>query len=125
MKRRVDGGAPPGPDDAARVPTSVVLQDLLREVPAERVSLAWTLGYLCTRSFGVIMLLLALIGLVPGVASIIGILLAMPAIQIILSHKCPVLPRMLARRTVPRASRGTHYSGAAPHGAPSAPVSGS
>jgi hypothetical protein len=45
----------------ARAPASIVLNDLLgREVP-EQVTLGWLMGQLGDRSFGIVLLLLALL----------------------------------------------------------------
>ncbi len=84
-----------------RTATSVVLEELLREAPADRVSLAWIVGELRERSFGVVMLLLALVGLVPGIASVAGLLLALPAFQMLRARAAPELPAFLGRRRVP------------------------
>ena len=82
------------------VPTSVVLAQLLEDVPQDQVSLAWLLSRLQRRSFGLVMLLLALIGLVPGTGLFIGVLLAFPAIQMLLGRDTPTLPRILAKRSI-------------------------
>jgi hypothetical protein len=82
------------------VPTSVVLAQLLKELPQDHVSPAWLLGRLRRRSFGLVMLLLALVGLVPGTGIFIGVLLAFPAIQMLLGRETPTLPRFLANRSI-------------------------
>jgi hypothetical protein len=82
----------------ARVPTSVVLNDLLTDAPADHVTLAWILGGLQERSFGLVMLLLALIALVPGLSTFAGALLTVPAVQMILARHSPVLPSFVAER---------------------------
>lgn len=81
------------------VPTSVALAQLLSEAPQD-VSLGWLFGRLQKRSFGFVMLLLALVGLVPGVGIFIGILLAFPAVQMILGHETPTLPHFLTTRRI-------------------------
>jgi hypothetical protein len=83
---------------AARAPTSTVLDDLLGEAPAGQVTLDWLLGKLGDRSFGVVLLLLALLGLLPGVSAVAGVLLAVPAAQMILARRAPVFPRRVATR---------------------------
>jgi len=91
--------------DAARmrhhVPTSAVLARLLAEAPADYVSLAWLVDRFQARSFGLVMLLLALVSLLPGVGIIAGILLAFPAVQMILGRESPSVPRFLASRRIP------------------------
>jgi hypothetical protein len=85
----------------ARVPTSVVLQGLLEEAPPDQVTLGWVMDSLHERSFGVVMFLLALIALVPGLSIVMGVLLAVPAVQMILARHSPVLPRFVAERRLP------------------------
>ncbi len=87
---------------AARLPTSAILQDLLAEAEGETITLEWIVAHLRDRSFGIVMLIIALVGLVPGIATVAGLLLAAPAIQMILAHRGPVLPRVIARREVSR-----------------------
>ena len=56
----------------ALVPTSVVLQRLHDEVPAGHFTLRWLMGSLRRRSFGILMLLLAIVAMAPGVAIVAG-----------------------------------------------------
>lgn len=81
-----------------RVPTSTVLQRLLTEMRDEYVSLDWILDRLEERSYGLLLLILALIALVSGLSSFIALLLAWPAVQMILLRPRPGLPRFLAAR---------------------------
>lgn len=82
------------------VPTSVMLGELLTESPPDDVTLAWLVGRLRERSFALVMLLMALVGLVPGASTFIGVLLAIPAAQMILARDRPGLPRFIASRRV-------------------------
>lgn len=81
-----------------RAPTSVILQSLMRDAPAGEVTFSWIVGHLGERSFGIVMLLVALIGLVPGASTVVGVLLAIPAVQMMLGRAEPLLPGRLARR---------------------------
>ncbi len=83
------------------VPTSVALAQMLDDAPPDSVSLAWLIGHLQKRSFGFLMLVLALFGLAPGIATFAGFLLAFPAIEMILGRESPTLPRFLANRSIP------------------------
>lgn len=83
-----------------RQPTSVVLGNLFLRVPAEHVTLEWLLRGLGDRSFGVLLLLLALLGALPGVSVAAGLLLPIPAYQMLRAHPGPVLPRSVARRPI-------------------------
>ena len=82
------------------VPTSVALTRLLEDAPADRVSLAWLISRLGKRSFGLLMLIVALFGLAPAVAMLAMLLLPFPAIQMILGHERPSLPHFLAARSI-------------------------
>jgi hypothetical protein len=80
----------------ARAPTSIVLNDLLgREVP-EQVTLGWLMGQLGDRSFGIVLLLLALLGLLPGVSALAGVVLMVAAAQMILARPDPMFPRRIS-----------------------------
>ena len=87
--------------EGAHVPTSVVLEELFRDAPPDYVTIAWLIGSLHKRSFGLVMLLIALVGLVPGMSVFIGILLGFPALQMILGQESPSLPRFIALRRIP------------------------
>lgn len=81
-----------------RAPTSVVLDDMLSATPAEHITLDWLMGRLGDRSFGIVLLLLALLGLLPGVSAVVGVLLMVPATQMIQARHGPVFPRRVANR---------------------------
>ena len=53
------------------------------------------------RSFGIIMLLLALVAIVPGLSIVAGLLLMIPAFQMIAGKPAPVFPRRIAARPLP------------------------
>ncbi len=78
------------------LPTSAVLSDLLGDAPGEWVTLGWLVGGLGNRSFGVVLLLLGLLGLLPGVAALAGVLLLVPAFQMVLANRGPVFTRRIA-----------------------------
>jgi hypothetical protein len=82
-------------------PASAVLQGLLNDAPADQFSLVWLLGQLHRRSFGFIMLLLALVAMLPGISYVAGLLLAVPALEMIGGRVAPVFPRGIATRPLP------------------------
>ena len=92
---------PPAPDARTPIPTSVVFRQLLEEVPPEHFTLDWLLGRLGKRSFGIIMLLLAVVAIAPGVSIVAGLLLFIPAFQMTLGHAAPVFPQSIAVRPLP------------------------
>jgi hypothetical protein len=92
----------------------VLSGDLLTDAPSDQVSLGRLTDSLGERSFGILMLLLALLGLLPGVSAVVGVLLAFPAFQMMIGRSGPVFPKRVAswrfatqqlerilRRTVP------------------------
>jgi len=83
-----------------RVPTSQALRDLLNGADPERVTLRWLLDSLNERSFGIVMLLLGLVALIPGTSGIVGLLVAVPAVQMILGRKAPIFPGFVSRRQI-------------------------
>lgn len=82
------------------VPTSVHLSRLLDHADTTDVTVAWLIEQLGTRSFGLILFVLAIIGFIPGASMLVGVLIAWPAFQMILGHDASVLPRLIARRSV-------------------------
>ncbi len=95
MQLRSPAGAP------ALIHASVVLQQLHEEAPRDYVSLGWLMGRLHKRSFGMIMLLLALVATVPGVSILAGLLLMIPALQMVAGKPAPIFPRGIAARSLP------------------------
>jgi len=82
-----------------RIPTSTILQNLLLHAPDETVSLGWLMRHLGGRSFGIILLLLGLMGCLPGVSAVAGVLIAIPAYQMIVARTSPVFPQFLASQS--------------------------
>ena len=89
------------PDPETHVPTSLVLQDLLYEAPADYFTLDWLIGSLPERSFGIIMLLLAVLAMVPIGSIVPGLLLAILAAQMTAGRPGPVFPRRIAAYPLP------------------------
>lgn len=81
-----------------RVPTSDVLENLLKAAPQDLVTLDWIVTRLNDRSFGLVILLIAVVALVPGASPLAGILLAIMAFQMVLGRSGPALPGFVARR---------------------------
>jgi hypothetical protein len=82
------------------VPTSVQLAEMLDRAEGARVSIAWLIAQLGRRSFGLTLLMMAVIGCLPGLSTLVGLLVAWPAIQMVLGHDVAVLPPLVARREV-------------------------
>ena len=88
-------------DETAALPASIVLQRLSDEAPTDYFTLGWLMDSLHQRSFGMIMLLLALVATVPGISLVGSLMLVIPAIQMIIGRPAPIFPRRLAARPFP------------------------
>jgi hypothetical protein len=101
-------GAPSAPfssgDDykAERTPTSTLLEKLLASSSPGRVTLGWLFSNLRQRSFGIIMLLLGSIAVLPGVCVLAGAILIALSVQMLMGREVPVLPRFMARSPLPQ-----------------------
>jgi hypothetical protein len=65
----------------ARPHTSELLEELVSKAPDGPVDLEWLLGHLDKRSFGLPMLLLGLLVIIPGIATIATMALLFPAVE--------------------------------------------
>jgi hypothetical protein len=88
-------------DELPHVPTSLVLQELLDEAPADHFTLEWLIGSLPDRSFGIVMLLLGVLAMVPVGSMLPGLLLAIVAAQMTVGRPGPVFPRRIATHPLP------------------------
>jgi len=84
----------------AHVPTSQLFQAVLKNAPGDKVTAAWLLGSLGRRSFGMVMLLLGLVAMLPGVSIIAGFLLAGLAFQMMMAREAMIVPRAIASRSL-------------------------
>ena len=78
------------------VPVTATLMELVNNLPGEHFTIEWLLGRLDRRSFGIILLVMALVAMVPGISMLIGPLLAIPAFEMILGRSGPSFPRRIA-----------------------------
>jgi hypothetical protein len=79
-------------DDSQQIHTSVLLRRLIAEAPSDYFTLGWLIGYLPKRSFGVILLFLAMIAILPVISIPARLLIIILTAQIILGYRAPVLP---------------------------------
>jgi hypothetical protein len=87
-------------DAPTHVPTSVQLSKMLDRAEDSEVSIGWLMEQLGRRSFGLTLLVMAVVALLPGASTIVGVLVAWPAVQMVLGHDVAVLPPLVARRMV-------------------------
>ncbi len=77
------------PYAGAFVPASVILQKLHDHAPAGHVTLDWLMSSLQKQSFGLITLVLAVVAAAPGISLIGGLLLLIPAVQMMAGRPAP------------------------------------
>ena len=82
------------------VSTSVELSKMLDRAEDPRVSIGWLMEQLGRRSFGLTLFVMAVIAFLPGASPVVGLLMAWPAVQMMLGQEVAVLPRLIARRKI-------------------------
>lgn len=101
MSRRTREPRATPPANATFTHTFVVLKRLLDGAPTDHFTLGWVMGSLRKRSFGMILLLLSLVATVPGLSIVAGLLLMIPAFQMITGRSAAVFPSRIANRPLP------------------------
>jgi hypothetical protein len=84
----------------SEVHTSDLVARLIKEAPEAKVDLDWLLHHLRHRSFGLLLLILALAIPIPGLGIISSFLIAFPAVEMMLGRHRPKLPHFLVKRAV-------------------------
>ena len=97
---RVDPSSASSSPPPPPLPTSVQLARLLDRVDGPRVAVGWLIGQLGRRSFGLTLFAMAVLALLPGASTLMGVLIAWPSVQMMLGHDVAALPRVIARREV-------------------------
>lgn len=80
--------------------TSALLKRVLSELKGESTRVGALLYKLRRRSFGGVFLLLATLSLVPGISLIAGFMMIVPASQLIMGYRAPLLPKFLRERQI-------------------------
>jgi len=88
-------------DTKTRGPSSQVLQEVIRQAPAEYVTVGWLTSSLHRHSFGIIMLSLGLLATTPVGSTVPGFMLAVMAVQLIAGRAEPVFPHFIMTRRLP------------------------
>ena len=82
-------------DPKNRGPSLRVLQEVIRQAPAEYVTVGWLTSTLHPHSFGLIMLSLGLLAMTPLGSTIPGLILVVMAAQLVMGRAEPVFPRFI------------------------------
>jgi hypothetical protein len=93
-----DARPPDGPG-----PVSEILRELSAAAPPDRFSLDWLLDRMRTRSFAVVIMMLALIAMAPGISIVAGLLIVILGAQMVAGRSSPAFPRRVGAHTVPTA----------------------
>jgi hypothetical protein len=91
----------PPADATPLIPASVELQRLHDEAPPDQFTLGWLVGGLHKRAFGVLILVLAIVAIAPGVSIVAGLLMMVPAFQMITGQRAPVFPHRIVVHPFP------------------------
>lgn len=84
--------------------TSDLLRHLLDGLEGDKVNVGWVVARLGSRAFGAVILLMALpniIPQIPGMSTIFGLLIMLPAMQLVLGLRQMWLPKYLAKINLP------------------------
>src|SRR5260370_1255905 len=85
----------------ARVPTSVQLARMLDRAEEEAVvSIGWLMEQLGGRSFGLALLIMGVLGILPGISTVAALMVVWLAVQLMLGQEAGVLPCLVSRRSV-------------------------
>lgn len=87
---------PPRPEER----TSSRLRRLVGSLEADRVHVGYLIIQLRRRSFGGLLILLAVLGLLPGISFFAGLAMLLPALQMAAGLRAPAMPRFIRRRAV-------------------------
>jgi hypothetical protein len=82
------------------IPTSVHLLRMVNQLEGSRVPVGWLMERLGERSFGLTLLMMAVLAFIPGASTIMGVLIAWPSIQMTLGRDAAALPRLIARKQI-------------------------
>ena len=88
-------------DTKNRAPSSRVLEEVIRQAPAEYVTIGWLTSTLHRHSFGIIMLSLGLLATTPVGSTVPALILAIMAVQLIAGRAEPVFPHFIMTRRLP------------------------
>jgi hypothetical protein len=88
-------------DTKNRAPSSRVLKEVIRQAPAEYVTIGWLTSTLHRHSFGIIMLSLGLLATTPVGSTVPALILAIMAVQLITGRAEPVFPQFIMTRRLP------------------------
>jgi hypothetical protein len=96
--------ADPNEADTSSIKTSALLAETLNAIDSTHVSVGDLMMQFQRRSFGGVLLILALLAMVPGISVFAGIAMVVPAFQLFMGLPAPVFPNFIQQRQVGVAS---------------------
>jgi hypothetical protein len=96
--------ADPNEADTSSIKTSALLAETLNAIDSTHVSIGDLMMQFQRRSFGGVLLILALLAMVPGISVFAGIAMVVPAFQLFMGLPAPVFPNFIQQRQVGVAS---------------------
>lgn len=87
-------------ENASRIKTSTLLAETLQTLEGSHVSVGELMMQFQRRSFGGVLLILALLAMVPGISVFAGMAMMVPAFQLFMGLPAPVFPKVIQQRKV-------------------------
>lgn len=87
-------------EGASRLKTSALLNETLQSLDGTQVEVGHLMAQFQRRSYGGVLLILALLAMVPGISVFAGIAMIVPAFQLFIGLPAPVFPNFIQRRQV-------------------------
>jgi hypothetical protein len=91
-------------DNTSSIKTSALLAETLQAIDSTHVSVGDLMMQFQRRSYGGVLLILALLAMVPGISVLAGIAMVVPAFQLFMGLPAPVFPNVIQQRQVRVAS---------------------
>jgi len=87
-------------DDTSSIKTSALLAETLQNFDGTHVSVGDLMMQFQRRSYGGVLLILALLAMVPGISVFAGIAMVVPAFQLFMGLPAPVFPSFIQQRQI-------------------------
>jgi hypothetical protein len=81
--------------------TSIIVEELMAELKGQKPTIADLLARLRGRAYGLLLVVVSILSLIPGLSFVGGVIIIVFAAQMMIGRTSPVLPGVIARRRVP------------------------
>lgn len=86
--------------DDVKLKTSELLRETINNLKGSQIEVGDLIRQFERRSFGGVLLILALLAMVPGISIFAGIAMTVPAYQLLIGLKAPVFPKSVQKRKI-------------------------